>query len=309
MLSRTADNLYWLGRYLQRAENTARLLNVQAHLLLDMPRNIEFGWGALVDILSANKEFAALYPAVTEENVVRFLLLDPKYPGSVASSLAGARNILRVTRDRLPRELWERVNDLHLRLADGGERTIGRARRQEFLTRVTDGALLVYGMLLSNMSHDVGFCFLRLGTNIEQADMTTRIIDVRSANLIRPKSGEDLAPFQNIQWMGVLRSLSAQQMYQRHVRQRVRGASVLRYLLQDREFPRSVMFCLNLIAETLPLLPPSRACERTVQRTKALITDANIEKLVEAGLHDFMDEIQVGIAKLHDEISAAYFRL
>ncbi|HVT36652.1 MAG TPA: alpha-E domain-containing protein, partial [Nevskiaceae bacterium] len=215
MLSRTADNLYWLGRYLQRAENTARILNVQALLLLDMPRNTEFGWGVLVDILSAHKLYREHYQDFSEENVVRFLLLDPRNPGSIASSLAAARNILRITRDRLPRELWERVNDLYLRLGESGERALGRARRQEFLTRVTDGALLVYGMLVSNMSHDIGFSFLRLGTNIEQADMTTRIIDVRSADLIRPKTGEDLLPFQNIQWMGVLRSLSAQQMYQR----------------------------------------------------------------------------------------------
>lgn len=308
MLSRAADNLYWLGRYLQRAENTARLINAHANLLLDMPKSLETGWSPLVEIFSADALFREHYDTPSEANVVRFLVMDARNPSSIVSSIHAAREILRATRDYMQREIWEKVNNLHLIVSEGSERSMTRARRQELLARVVDSALMVYGMFYCNLSHDTGFQFLRLGTNLEQADMTTRVIDVRSSNLIKPKSAEDLRPFQSIQWMGVLRMLTAYQMYRRDVRQRVSGPLVLRYLLQNREFPRSAMFCINQIASTLPHLPPSRKIERTVQRTQALLLDANIEKLVEAGLHEFIDEIQISLGGLHTAISETYFR-
>lgn len=308
MLSRVADNLYWFGRYLQRAENTARLVTVHATLVLDMPRKVEFGWAPLVTILGADQAFEARYKDHSEANVVRFLLLDADNASSILGSLERARAILRTLRDCMPRDVWERLNDLHFYVQAQGEKGLGRAKRGEFLHRVIDGSLLIYGIIASNMSRDVGFQFLRLGTNLEQADMTTRIIDVRSSNLIKARTAEDLAPFQNIQWMSVLRSLTALQMFRRHVRARVNGPNVLRFLLKNREFPRSVVFCLSMIASTLPMLPPSRRVERLVERLRALVLDANIDKLVEGGLHEVMDEIQVAIAQLHEALSEVYFK-
>ena len=309
MLSRVADNLYWFGRYLQRAENTARVVNVHANLLLDLPKKVQFGWAPLVEIFGADATFREHYTEYSEANVVRFLLIDAQNSGSILSSLNSAREILRTTRDHMQREIWEKLNDLHYYVQERGATALTRSKRQEFLSRVIDGSLLIYGMLNSNLSHDVGFQFMRIGTNLEQADMTTRIIDVRSSNLIRSTNSEDLRPFQNIQWMSVLRSLTAYQMYRRHARIRVSGASVLRFLLQNREFPRSVTYGLNMIASTLPQLPHNRAIERAVDRTRALVQDANLEKLLESGLHEFVDEVQVGLADVHDTVSNAYFRL
>ncbi|MBI2384058.1 MAG: alpha-E domain-containing protein [Gammaproteobacteria bacterium] len=308
MLSRVADNLYWFGRYLQRAENTARLVNVHAHLLLDIPRKLELGWAPLVHILGAGQDFESRHGECGETNVVRFLLLDPDNPASIASSLHRAREILRTVRDCAPREAWEHLNDLHMFVQERGEKALPRAKRLEFLNSVIDHALLIYGLLASNMSRDVGFQFLRLGTNLEQADMTTRIMDVRSSSLIQPQAAEDLSPFQNIQWMSVLRSLEAYQMYRRHVRTRVTGASVLRFLLQNREFPRSVMFCLTTAGSTLPRLPANRAVERALERTRGVVQDADMEKLVESGLHELLDEIQIGLGQVHEALTAAYFR-
>jgi uncharacterized alpha-E superfamily protein len=309
MLSRVADNLYWIGRYLQRTENTARVVNVHANLLLDLPRKLQFGWAQLVEIFGADELFREHYTEYSEANVVRFLLLDARNPGSILSSLNAAREILRTTREHMQREVWEKLNDLHYYVQDRGETALTRSKRQEFLSRIIDGSQLLYGMLFSNMSHDVGFQFLRIGTNLEQADMTTRIIDARSSSLISSMTAEDLAPFQSIQWMSLLRSLTAYQMYRRHVRSRVSGPSVLRFLLQNREFPRSVTFCLNMVASTLPQLPHNRAIERAVARTRALVQDANLEKLIESGLHDFVDEVQIGLGEVHEALSAAYFKL
>jgi uncharacterized alpha-E superfamily protein len=311
MLSRVADNLYWFGRYLQRTENTARLIMVNASLLLDLPKHATFGWAPLIDIVGARETYKTLYADETEASVVRFLTLDERYPSSIFSSLRFAREILRTTRDTMPREIWEKVNDLYLFVQEKGERVTSRAKRQDFLDEVVEIALLIYGMIVSNMSREVGFQFLRIGTNIEQADMTTRIIEVRSATMIRSGAAEQLKPFQNIWWMSVLRSLMAYQMYRRHVRIRVSGPSVLRFLLQNRQFPRSVMFCLNAIASTLPHLPAHRKVERCIERTRALVQDADVEGLLatDTGLQRLIDEIQIGLGDLHEAISAAWFRV
>ncbi len=309
MLSRVADNLYWFGRYLQRAENTARLINVNSNLLLDLPRTITFGWEPLVQIVGADELFLEHYENdFSEPNVLRFLMLDERHHGSILSSLQLAREILRTVRDTAPREVWERLNDLHYFVQGRGEMVMSRTRRQDFLQRIVDSSVLVYGTLIGNMSRDVGFHVLQIGTHLEQADMTTRILDVRSTSLIDTGPKQDLAPFYNIQWMSVLRSLTAYQMYRRHVRARVNRSGVLRFLLQNREFPRSVMHCLGNIGASLPQLPQHRNVERTLWRVRAIVQDASIDRLVERGLSEFIDELQIGLGELHEALAQAYFR-
>lgn len=311
MLSRVADNTYWFGRYLQRAENTARLINVNANLLLDLPPGVTFGWQPLIDIVGATEDYPQHDGDYSEHHVVRYLTLDERNHSSILTSMHRAREILRTVRDTVPREVWERVNALHYYVLDKGESVTTRSRRTEFLSRVIEGTMLVNGVLSANMSRDVGYHFLRIGLHLEQADMTTRILDVRSTSLIDTVAGrgeDQLAPFYNIQWMSVLRSLTAYQMYRRHVRNRVNRTGVLRFLLQNREFPRAVMYCLSTVGSTLPLLPQNRHVERTLWRVRALVQDANLDKLVEKGLHEFIDEIQIGLADLHEAMAQAYFR-
>lgn len=309
MLSRVGDNLYWFGRYLQRAEATARIVTVNGHLLLDLPRQVRTGWMPLIEILGVEKYFEKLYDEPTEANVVRFLLTDDASPSSIMTSVRRARELARTLRDTMPQESWEKLNDLYMLLEADGEKCLNRRYRQAFLGHVIDDCMLMFGLLTSNMSRDLGFQFLRLGTNLEQADMTTRILDVRSVNLIRTKGAGELAAFDNIQWMSVLRSLTAYEMYRREVRERVQGDHVLRFLLQDREFPRSVVFCLARMQRTLAKLPEKRSLERAISRSLAVVRDADIDKLVEKGLSEFLDEVQVGIAGINDAISEAYFKV
>jgi uncharacterized alpha-E superfamily protein len=308
MLSRLADNLYWFGRYLQRAENTARLVNVNTILSMDLPRRVELGWEPLVDLVGARAGFAQLYDVPGEESIVRFLALDERNPGSILSSLHRAREALRTTRDYMPGDVWERVNDLYFYVEDRGERSLGRSRRQAFLNRVMDGTLGIHGFLVFNMSHDVGFHFLGIGANLEQADMTTRILDARSTRAIRTRSAEDSASFEAVEWMSVLRSLTAHQTYRRRVRSRVAGAPVARFLLQNREFPRSVTCCLLAIRATLPHLPSHPDVDRELERTLVIVEDVDPENLVGSGLKELMDEIQKGLDRLHEAVSSAFFR-
>jgi uncharacterized alpha-E superfamily protein len=309
MLSRLAANLYWFGRYLQRAENTARLINVNTILSMDLPRRVQLGWEPLVDLVGARGTFGELYPVSDEQSVVRFLSLDERNSGSIVSSLHRARESLRTTRDYMPGDVWARVNDLFFWVQDRGERSLGRSRRQEFLDRVMEGALGIHGLLVFNMSHDVGFHFFSIGVNLEQADMTTRILDARSTRAILPQSAEDVAPFEAVEWMSVLRSLTAHQTYRRQVRSRVAGAPVARFLLQNADFPRSVSCCLQGIRATLPHLPSHPEVEQELERTLAIVCSADVEALLEAGLERLMDEIQKGLDALHDALAVAFFQV
>ena len=311
MLSRVADNLYWFSRYVRRAENTARLVGVGSQLQLDLPRSVRFAWRPMVDTVGAGDTFAELFPSsgddATDADVVRFLLLDERNPSSLRSSVDGAREILRGIRDTLPGEVWEAINDLYLYIEANGERGVSRRYRIEFITRIADGCLKVSGLLTANVSRDIGFQFLRLGTAIEQADMTTRIIDAGASGLVTPRHEEDREAFQNMQWMAVLRALAAYQMYRRHVRQRVSAAHALRFLLHNAEFPRSALFCLARIQGIVPALPPRPAVDRALTRAVGLVRQADPAMLAAGDPAGFMDEVQVYLGRLHEAVAEGYF--
>jgi len=311
MLSRVADNLYWFARYVRRAENTARLIGVGSQLQLDLPRSVRFTWRPLIDTVGAGDAFAEHFSGTdepTDVDVVRFLLLDARNPSSLLVSIERAREILRTIRDSLPQQAWEAVNDLYIHVADHGDRGAGRRYRSEFLGHVVDCCLKILGVLTANASRDIGFQFMRLGTAIEQADMTTRIVDAGASGLVRPRQEEDLEVFQSMQWMAVLRSLEAYQMYRRHIRRRVSGEHALKFLLQDDGFPRSVYFCIVRAQRTLPSMPPRPAVERQVNRIVGLIRNADPASLAMRNPAAFMDEIQVNLGRLHTVLTDAYFR-
>jgi uncharacterized alpha-E superfamily protein len=312
MLSRVADNLYWFSRYVRRAENTARLVGVGSLLQLDLPRSVRFAWRPMVDTVGASDAFAELFPTsgddATDAEVVRFLLLDERNASSLRSSVDAAREILRGIRDTLPQEVWEAINDLYLYIEANGERGVSRRYRLEFITRIADGCLKVSGLLTANVSRDIGFQFLRLGTAIEQADMTTRIIDAGASGLVTPRHEEDREAFQNMQWMAVLRSLAAYQMYRRHVRQRVTAEHALRFLLQNNEFPRSVQFCLSRALQVLPTMPARPGVDRGLNRVVGLIRNADPVSLAAKNPAGFMDEIQVHLGTFNAALADGYFR-
>lgn len=307
MLSRVAENVYWMARYLERAEDTARLVNVNTHLLMDLPGRVRFGWDTLVDITGGEARFAALYRAPTERNVVRFLTRDRDNPGSILSSLSAARESARTVRDILPHEAWEQLNALFL----DAERTLGGKsdlRRSRFapLNAVVLGCQLVAGILEGTMSRDAGFDFLRAGRHLERADMTTRTIDVRSASLI-PGANADLTPFENILWMGVLRSLSGYQMYRRRTHGIVRRPDVLAFLLKDPDFPRSFQHCVGRVEESLRNLPHNGTPLRTAASVRQLVAEVAPGELKQDDLHQFIDDLQLGLAALDHQVHATYF--
>ncbi|HXH04519.1 MAG TPA: alpha-E domain-containing protein [Candidatus Competibacteraceae bacterium] len=308
MLSRVAQNLYWMARYVERAEDTARLISVNTHLLLDLPRTTAFGWEQLINITGSNALFLELFGQADEASVVGFLIGDLRNPGSLLCSLTCARENLRTTRDVVPREVWEEVNQVFLFVRDNLANGVSRRGRDHFLKTVIRGCQTVTGVLAGTLSHTQARTFILLGRYLERADMTSRIVDVRSANLL-PRNPEELTPFEHIQWMSVLKSLTAYQMYRQQVRVRVRGPDVLRFLLQDRLFPRAVRHCLDAIAIQLASLPRAERTLAEVEGVRSQAGGADVQQLAASPdeLHQFIDDLQIGFNGIHAAIHSTYF--
>ena len=307
MLSRVAESLYWIGRYIERGENTARLVSVNTYLLFDLPKGISPGWAPLLAITSEEKLYTEKYKNFDERSVVRFLIGDLNNPASIVSSLSCARENARTVRDIIPREGWEQINDLYHFAKDNTAIGISTRGRYDFLKRIILDAQQITGLLAGTMIQDQGYDFLRIGRNLERADMTTRIIDVRSAGLLAEQPGVELTPFYNIQWMSVLRTLSGYQAYRRHMQIRVRRADVLKFLLQSPVFPRSFYHCLSTVEGCLRNLPRSEAALQIISDTKQLVSEADIASLKQEDLHAFIDQLELPLGDLHQRISATYF--
>lgn len=306
MLSRVANNIYWMARYIERAENTARLINVNTHLLLDLPKKVRLGWEPIIDITSNREYFYSLYKEADERSVVRFMVTDIKNPSSILSSLTMARENARTIRDIIPREAWEQVNELHMKAKADAASVLTHRHRFDYLRSIILGAQTITGLLAGTMTHDESYAFLRMGRNLERADMTTRIIDVRSATLL-PEMAEALTPFENLQWMSVLKSLTAYQMYRRQMRLRVRRPDVLKFLFQEERFPRALNHTLHEVENCLNSLPHNEKPLQLVTRLLRKLVTARPQELKQETLHDFIDELQLDLIKVSDSIRKTYF--
>lgn len=306
MLARTVENVYWLSRYLERAENTARIIGVNTNLLLDLPGGIAPGWLPLVDISGNRAEFDSKGTKGDERDVVHFLIADKENPGSICSSLHAARDNARTLREILPTEAWELLNQFFADFTRDLPTGINKRARFEFLKRIVVALQTIAGMLDGTMNRNDGYTFLVLGRSLERADMTSRIVDVRSAQLL-PAETPELRPFETVQWMSVLKSLSGYQMYRLKMRTRVNRADVLQFLLRDDEFPRSCQFCLTQIDRALGPLPRSEGVLDVLETAARFIERAPLATLDQPGLHELIDKIQLRISDVHDGIASIYF--
>jgi len=312
MLSRVAERVYWMARYLERAENTARLVNVYSNLLLDLPRGTKVGWHTLIDITGVHDEFAATGRSDDERSVMRYLLSEQNGI-SLQSILAMVRENARTTREIIPAEAFEQINNIYLHIKENASGQISRSARNKLLEEVIIYCQQLEGLLAGCLSHNHVHRFIRMGRNLERADMTTRIVDVGSSSLLPelvPDSkveDESTEPYQDMLWMSVLRSLSAYQMYRQNVEDRVNAEDVVMFLLQDEEFPRAVSFCLHQVKDCIQELSANTKALRRANKAIRTTQQADIPKLLSNGLFKYIDRLQVEIADIHDQIAAAWF--
>ena len=308
MLSRVAEAIYWAGRYIERAENTARLVRVNSYLVLDTPRGISPGWDPLITITGLEDVYHGNHKEINERNVVRFLIGDPNNPSSILSSLKAARENCRTIREILPRSGWEKLNELYLFARDNIQSGLTKSGRDDYLVGIISGSQQLIGLLGSIMYRDEAWYFLRIGRNIERADMTTRILDVRSTDLL-PDAEEmfESRSLESVQWISILKSLSAYSIYRRKVQVRVSRVAVLEFLFHDTEFPRAFAHCLFAVEESVGPLPHNAVPLKSLRKLELKLTRQKMEKLGQDELHNFIDELQVRILRFHKALEKQYF--
>ena len=307
MLARVAENLYWMARFLERAENTARLINSTTHVLLDLPEGATFGWVNLTEIAGMDDLFTQNYPEANEESIMRFLIEDASNPGSIFSCIQYARENTRTLREVLPAEMWERVNSLYLYVRDNAHIACSsRRERYMVLNEIIQQRHAIVGLFAGAMAHDVAYQLIKLGRNIERADMTTRILDLHSAIIFPDESVIQEALMERI-WMSTLDSLSSYQSYRRLISMHVRSDAAISFLLQDMRFPRSVAFCLSEIESCFKQMPKSQQLQQLTTQLRHKIAQYVTDKLDAIALHEHLDLLQIELGEIHESLLQNYF--
>jgi len=309
MLSRVADSLYWINRNVERAENISRFVEVSEAMALDCPPGSAEPWLPLIEASGDRKLFDELYPVVTPDAVIHFLVREAKNPSSVLNCIANARENARQIREVMTTEMWEQINDIYWTLQ---EEAFWRQPPQEQLREIRRACQLFYGITDATLSRDLSWQFSRLGRLLERADKTTRILDVKYF-LLLPSPEEVGGVLDELQWISLLRSAGAYQMFRQSSQQAIEPKAVAAFLLLDPIFPRSVRYCLERISDTLRIIRgssvprPADDLECLIGLTLAHWSFTRIDELVATGLHEAIDNFQSDLNRLHELIEARYF--
>lgn len=305
-LSRVAESLYWMGRYVERAEGIARMLEVNAVWTQESHSGTQAAkdWATLLRVVGSEEAFGYVYKRAAERNVIDYMLLSPRNPSSVRSTIAAAREGARTIRDVLSREAWEQLNGLHLDLRDLKIADIAGKPIQPTTSMIRFACQQHVGVLEGTVSKNEGYYFVRLGRNLERADMTTRMLDVRAD--AQALSGQ-VDILDDARWRSLLRTMSAYQMYRLTMKHGVTGTEVVRFLLHDETFPRAVHHCLDRIVEALRVLPHNRELVKEVRTVVRGLQQHNRAATNPPKLHKYLDRLQIRIARVHDAITQTYF--
>lgn len=312
MLSRVADSIYWLNRYVERAENVARFVDANLTLILDSPAGITQQWEPLVVTTGDLQTFQNRYGEVTAENVTQFLTFDRENPNSILSCLQIARENARSIREIISSEMWQQINSFYLMVKDASP---GQpiAKLHDFYTEVKLSSHLFAGVMDATMTHNEGWHFGQMGRHLERADKTSRILDVKYYILL-PSVKYVGTTLDEIQWMALLRSTSAYEMYRKRISQhRITPTGVANFLILDRDFPRAIRFCLLEAERSLHQItgtPPGTWCdpvERTLGRLRSELDYLTIEDVVQRGLHEFLNDLQTQLNQVGAKIFETYF--
>ena len=312
MLSRVAESIYWMSRYIERAENVARFVDVNLHLILDMPTGVQAQWEPLVATTGDDEVFAERYGEASRESVIRFLTFDAENPNSIISCLRAARENARSIRENISSEMWVQLNDAYLMVTETSEQW-AMAEPHEFFTDIKLASHLFVGLTDNIMSHSEGWHFSQLGRLIERADKTSRIVDVKYFILL-PSVWDVNTPFDDIQWGALLHSASGFEMYRRTYGL-ISPDDVAAFLLLDREFPRSVLYCLSKAEESLhaisgtPLETFSNSAEQRLGQLRAEFAYAHVKQILSVGLHEFLDAFQTKLNLVGEDVYKTFFAL
>ena len=313
MLSRTADHLYWMARYTERAENTARMLGVslQTSLLPQPKASVELLWRGMLGICELQPQYDARFPSLAPQSVMAFMASDPSNPSSICACLRAARENARAVRGALTTEVWETINSTWLEMRD--QLYFAERDPSQFCEWVKHRSHLSRGVMIGTMLRDEALYFSRLGTFLERADNTARILDVRyhalagqDASGASPRTLEDgQEDLVFYHWAAVLRSVSAFEVYRKVYRDAITPARVADLLVLRPDMPRSLLSCVNEVVTNLEHVrnAHSRETERRAGQLRADLHYGHIDAILQEGLHAYLTSFLQRINELGDRIS------
>lgn len=313
MLSRVADSIYWLNRYVERAENIARFVVTNLNLMLDSPRGVEQQWKPLVYTTGDQEIFEQAYGEGNAQNVIQFLTFDSNYPNSILSCLQIARENARSIREIISSEMWEQINAFYWMVKNAAPDQ-SLSGLQDFFTEVKLASHLFAGVMDATMSHNEGWHFGQIGRFLERADKTSRILDVKYYILL-PSVKHVGTILDQLQWMALLRSASAYEMYRKRSQHRITPHGVAEFLILDREFPRSIQFCLLQAERSLHQITGTphgtwqNPVERTLGRLRSELGYITIDEIMQIGLHEFLNSLQERMNEIGDNIFENFFAI
>ncbi len=311
MLSRVADHLYWMSRYIERAENIARLMQVSVELLLDGGRGAARKdgdyWSPVLAATAMEDTFHILYPDPQPGDSSYFLTLDERNPDSIRSCIREARKNARTARDQISDEMWAELNQLYLLIDSDRGAALLEATPQSFFEMIIQSSLLFDGITSATLSRTEGWHFLQLGRFLERADKTSRFLDIKGQSA----DPSDTA-LEALEWGTILRACSAQASYRRVNGTEFSAERVLDLLLLSTDFPRSVRFCVRMADEMLRNITGtlngrySNRCEKLAGALLARLNFAAASDVLERGLHDYIDDLQVALNETAHAIFETY---
>jgi uncharacterized alpha-E superfamily protein len=313
MLSRVANSIYWMCRYIERAENVARFISVNLNLILDMPSEKGKYWDPLVMITGDQALFEKEYSDYDQEAVIRFLTFDRDYPNSILTCLAAARENGRSIREIISSEMWEHLNTLYLELSDRNSPAAALADPHRFFKIIQMQSHLFTGLMDCTMSHGEAWNFARIGMMIERADKTSRILDVKYFMLL-PQIDLVNTPMDNIQWTAVLKSASAFEMFRKQYHH-ITPRNVANFLIFDSQFPRSIRHCTSKAKVCLHRINGSsngsdhNVAEKRLGRLEADLEYMDIDEVIDFGMHEYLDGLQTRLNQVDMAIGATFFNL
>lgn len=311
MLSRVAERVYWMARYIERAEDTARLIAAYNHLIMDIPRGMEPGWEILVRILDADPVFDEWFKVRNEQNVLRLLIGEVDSECSIPFAIKAARENVRTTRDVLPDEVWELVNELYLYSSEASDKSVARRSRQAYLEEVIQRTQVINGVLRSTLCRDHSYRFIKLGQLLERADMTSRIVDVGASDFLAKEgllaNEGAVQGIEHLLWGTLLKSLSALGAYRRLVEPQVEKNAAVDFVFMEPTFPRSVRFCIRELRKELGELANAGDAQRAIERIRRKLNGFEAARFDQPQLHTFIDELQLQINALHQSIAQTWF--
>lgn len=313
MLSRVADAVYWLNRYIERAENVARFVEVNLNLLMDSPVGMAEQWNPLIEVTGDRALFQKLYGGeATADNVLNFLTFDTRSPNSIRSCVRAARENARSVRETISSEMWEQVNAFYLQVEEASQIETTRDCHS-FYSDVKVASHHFAGVTNATQSRSESWHFGQLGQLLERADKTTRILDVKYFVLL-PSVDAVGSPIDDLQWIALLKSASAYEMY-RKVEHTISPAGVANFLILNPYFPRSIKFCLNRAEYSLNHIAQterhdnSLASQRSLGRLRAELEYLTLDEIFQQGLHEFLDDMQRKFNEIGEHISKDFMAL